>query len=586
MVSQPIVRCLEISNFRGIKRLKWTPSDHINVLIGGGDTGKSTVLYAISLLFSPTNNVPVLETDFFCRQSEAGFTIEAIVALPDEVGTANHSQMLWPWVWNGADAVVPDPDNSSSESPVYKLRVRGTEDLEAVWEVVQPNGDVVGLSAGLRRRIGIVRLTNDDRNDRDLRLVAGSALDRLVSEPSLKARINQVIAGLNLSEAFMEKEAKALEQLDGILQRAGLPHGLDLGLTSSQGLSIGALIGLLADKNGINLPLANWGAGTRRMAALEISSATEASIRLTVVDEIERGLEPHRLRQVMSKLETGGGQSFVTTHSPITISCSDAVALWYMDSTGKIGPLAGPEIASQQRRAPETFLSTLAVIAEGVTEVGFLRFILRQAFDSHPAWLGIRICDAGGNEAMLGLLEALQAGGLRFAGFCDNEGRFPERWDRLKATHGLLLFQWQTGCVEENVIAHVPDNKLLALATDPDGEAGPRLRTLADRLGIQNKDPQSILDACEVKGDIHAVLRQAIVAAATGSKVGAPADKAKEWAKHSQVWFKSEAGGRELATKARDLGAWQRLEPDVLPFINALRGCFHLVPFQPGELPL
>ena len=130
---------------------------------------------------------------------------------------------------------------------------------------------------------------------------------------------------------------------------------------------------------------------------------------------------------------------------------------------------------------------------------------------------------------MLGLLEALYAAGISAAGFCDDEGRFSGRWQRLKTSAGAKLFQWPAGCLEENIIEHVPDDKLLSLAFDVDGLGGERLRTLADRLSIQGKEEADILKAC----GSAAALRTVIVAASTGDKHGAPDERtAKEWGKH------------------------------------------------------
>lgn len=586
--THPRLKWIRISNFRCIETLEWRPSDGVNIVIGGGDSGKSTLLHAIALLFSPTNSVQVFETDYRNRLSAAGFSIEAVVSLPSSVGVADYGQMLWPWEWDGRDAVLPDPQSGDAEKhPVYKLRVRGTEDLELAWEIVQPDEKVIQLSVGLRRTIGIVRLTGDDRNDRDLRLVAGSALDRLLSKGNLKARINQAVSETDLSHALNEEERKALEGLSALFKDAALPHDLDLGLTSSQGISIGALIGVLASQDGIKLPLSCWGAGTRRMAALEIASVTASATNLTVIDEIERGLEPYRLRQLLEKLKTAKRQCFITTHSPIVIASAIDATLWFMDVDGKVGPLEHAKIEKQQKRDPETFLAKLAVIAEGVTEVGFLTFILSNAFTTSHDKYGIRICDGGGSESMLGLLEALSSGGLQFAGFCDDEGRFPTAWQRLKEKLGALLFQWPGGCTEENIIKHVPDDKLLSLAIDSDGESGSRLRTIATRLGISEKDEASIMAACADRGEKYAVLRKTLTSAATGSKEGASDDKQKkEWGKHSQIWFKSEAGGTELAEKMKALGIWPKVEPQILPFINALRKFAGHASLTGGELKL
>ncbi|TYM00149.1 hypothetical protein FXB40_01180 [Bradyrhizobium rifense] len=42
------------------------------------------------------------------------------------------------------------------------------------------------------------------------------------------------------------------------------------------------------------------------MSALEAAGVTEAASRLTVIDEIERGLEPYRPRQLLAKLVKDG----------------------------------------------------------------------------------------------------------------------------------------------------------------------------------------------------------------------------------------------------------------------------------------
>ncbi|MEY9418319.1 putative ATP-dependent endonuclease of OLD family [Bradyrhizobium japonicum] len=535
MANQPRIKSLAIRRFRGIELLDWRPNAGINVLLGGGDSGKSTVLHAIALLFNPTNAVQVLETDYFNRSTGEGFSIEAVVDIPPEVGIADFSS-LWPWEWDGNAAVLPDPEAEKVPGhPVFRFRVRGTEDLELVWEVVQPNAEIAALSTGLRRRIGVVRLANDDRNDRDLRLVTGSALDRLLSKGNLKSRLNKQIAEADLSAALLADETGALEALGATFQKAGLPHNLELGLTSSQGLSIGALIGLLADKAGVKLPLASWGAGTRRMSALEVAGVTEAASRLTVIDEIERGLGPYRLRQLLAKLVKDGGQCFVTTHSPVAIKAATKAALWFIDAKGAIGALPTAAIAQQQIRDPETFLAKLPVIAEGVTEVGFLRFLLRDAFIAAPEDHGIRVCDGGGNESMLGLLMALRDAGLMLGAFCDNEGKSTGRWKSVGEALGPRCFQWHAGCLEANVIAHVEDASLLALARDSEGASGERLRTLADRLNLQAKDEDSILAACGAPEERFSKLRSIIIAAATGDKEGAPdEDTAKDWAKHSR----------------------------------------------------
>ena len=577
MSDAAIIRQLRIERFRGIKSMKWNPAPAMNVILGGGDVGKSTVLEAIALLLTPSNTLNLSEADYWQRDSESEFTIQAIFSLPLSSSISQQPKLALPWAWNGKDAMQPsmpddgDDDMPPPSQPVYRFQVRGTAELEISWEIVQPNDEVDLLPAALRRQIGVVRLGGDERNDRDLRLVYGSALDRLLADKGLKSRISKELAKLYLKKMLVEDANTALVRLDEALEKASLPSRLELGLTGSHGLSIGALIGLLAATDeGVALPLTSWGAGTRRMATLQIAAATEAETRVTVIDELERGLEPYRVRKLTQTLQSEATQSFVTTHSAVSISAADQAYLWYLDPDGHIGHLPREKIARQQDRDPETFLCRLAIIAEGQTEIGFASYLLERAIDGDLLDHGLRVCHGQGNEATLELLEALAATGIRFGGFADNEGKFSGRWSTLKSTMGKMLFQWCAGSTEQNVIVQLPEDKLTALftGTDPDLSAGRRF-TLAERLGISDRSLESI--EAKVAAD-EIALRGLIIAAATGSTDGAPDDDAtKQWKRHGRAWFKTERGGRELAGHMFALGAWHALKPSLLVFINAVR---------------
>ena len=572
-----IIRHIGIERFRGIKSLKWNPAPAMNVIVGGGDVGKTTVLEAIALLLSPSNTLNVSEADYWQRDCESEFVIQAIFSLPSSSDISQQPKLALPWTWNGSDAVQPampddgDDDMPPPSRPVYRFQVRGTAELEISWEIVQPNDEVDPLPATLRRQIGVVRLGGDERNERDLRLVYGSALDRLLADKGLKSRISQELAKFDLKQMLVEDANAALVRLDEALEKASLPSRLELGLTGSQGLSIGSLIGLLAASDeGVSLPLANWGAGTRRMVTLQIAAASESETRVTVIDELERGLEPYRVRKLTQTLQSEATQSFVTTHSAVAISAADQAHLWYLDPDGHIGHLPREKISRQQDRDPETFLCRLAIIAEGQTEIGFASYLLERGIDGDLLDHGLRVCHGQGNEATLELLEAMAATGLRFGGFADNEGKFSGRWSTLKSKMGKMLFQWGAGSTEQNVIAQLPEDKLIALFTvvDPDLSAGRRF-TLAERLGILDRR----LEAIEAKAAADEIaLRDLIISAATGSTDGAPDDDAtKLWKRHGRAWFKTERGGRELAGHMFALGAWPALKPSLLVFLNALR---------------
>jgi putative ATP-dependent endonuclease of OLD family len=185
-----------IERFRGITSLKWKPSRGVNVILGGGDVGKTTILEAIALLLSPVNPTTLSDPDYHDRDIEAGFSIEAVLSLPVGAGMSSQIKPSWPWEWSGEEATVPalEHDGKLAGELVHRVCVRGTEDLELACEIVQPDGSADSFPVALRRAIGLVRLSGDDRNDRDLRLVQGSALDRLLSDKGLRSRMASKLA--------------------------------------------------------------------------------------------------------------------------------------------------------------------------------------------------------------------------------------------------------------------------------------------------------------------------------------------------------------------------------------------------------
>lgn len=574
------IQQLSLRRYRGFESLSWNPAAGINFVIGGGDCGKTTLLEAIGLLFHPSNSLTLTEADYFKRNTEDGFEIEAVISISEDFDFSSGSTTFWPWEWDGENAIQPQSEADEIpevQFPVYRVRVCASVDFELSWEIIQPDDTAGHFSVGLRRQIGLVKLTGDDKNDRDLRLVYGSALDRLLSDDNLRSKVSQAIAQVSLADQLSEDAKKSLDYLDELLSEAFLPSQITLGLTGSQGISIGALIGLFAQKDEVMLPLSSWGAGTRRMTSLQIAAAKKTDAEIALVDEIERGLEPYRLRKFIKNLVATEEQCFVTTHSPIAVAGASSGQLWYLDAQSKIGKLDMDKIQAQLTRDPETFLSKIAVIVEGQTEQGFVEGLLERLFGGDPLDAGVRVCNGQGDAQLLDLLEELQKANLTFCGFADRDGGKQGRWDALKASMGDRLFQWDEGCIETNLLPLIPNDQIERLFKDGDGDwDGNRLRTVAERVSIEDKGFDALLEAV---GADRNELKKFIVEAATGDKSGIEEpDEAKKkalkkaWGAHGKSWFKRAdgSGGRELLSLLQETGTWTEIEPTLRPFFNTV----------------
>lgn len=582
------IKRVRIERFRGIRELTWRPAAGLNLLLGGGNVGKTTILEAIGLLLNPSTSYTLVDSDYFGRRVEDEFLIEAVMSLPGEIN--RQPSMAWPWEWDGQDAVISllgEPVTASTagnpvpdRTVVYKIRVRGTVDLDLVYEIVQPDDTLTTFSVSLRRQIGLVRLLGDDRNDRDLRLVQGSNLDRLLNDRGLRAKLGREFAADPVDRHLESESFGRLGKLSQEFAANRLPSHLGLAFTGGSGLSINSLIGLTANKDGVVLPLATWGSGTRRLAALVIADSIQDGQPITLVDELERGLEPYRQRQLIKHISNGRGQTFITTHSASVLSGAATASVWHVDTGGQVGNLPKEKVSRHLARDPEAFLARLTIVAEGPTEVGFLEDILDRELSGWRDY-GVYIANGGGNDDALILLEALSSGGVKFAGFVDNEGRDQGRWRTVKSRVGPLIFQWESGNIEQNVIPMFDSDQIHSLIIDPsDVKTGQRLRTLAERLGTGTTSFEELTERARElaypaeKLLIHPLVPW-IVEAASGSVPealkDAPNAERNTFKGHASVWFKGLEGGRELAQKVRRFGVWEReLNVRLLPFLEAI----------------
>lgn len=68
---------IKIQNFRGIQNFEYVFKDAGFIcLIGRGDSGKSTILEAISMVLSPSWNISFYDTDFYNCNIDAPISIK------------------------------------------------------------------------------------------------------------------------------------------------------------------------------------------------------------------------------------------------------------------------------------------------------------------------------------------------------------------------------------------------------------------------------------------------------------------------------------------------------------------------------
>ncbi|HUA78599.1 MAG TPA: AAA family ATPase [Acetobacteraceae bacterium] len=589
----PSIRLLRIERFRGIEKLEWRPAPGLNVIVGPGDSCKSTILEAIGALFSSAPNMSISEFDYFRREIDKGFEIEAALAVGDGSILKSDKFPLPPLRGWREGQLTDLPDEGDAEA-VMVCRLTGTPDQETIYEVIGADEETrVPLSRALRQRVGLMRIGIADRWDRDLRLVQGGALDRYMEGPQLRLSILQAILNTPIHDRLGEKPKEALGRIDEQFRKHSLPHPVRLGLVGTPGVSLSASVGLMIGRNDESaLPLPAWGTGTRRLATLELASIVADSASLAVVDEPESGLEPYRQRAFIGELSRGGKrQAFITTHAPAVLS--EGAGLSAVISRINVAPappegeakqaapgkqaalarapraheltaLVGTEIGWLLKSHPEAVLARLPVICEGITEEGFTTRLLTAKFGEGFPVRGIFCVDGAGHDRALAISKALLKAGFQIAVVADDEGRKDGSWEEIGRQAALL--RWESGAaLEHAVLGALPDHVLPLAVGWPEEFAGRPARhclpELRAALGSEDKGRSAEQLLAEYG-------REAFVRA-----LCAAACPPREGKRKPTGWFKSFDGGFLLADKLLALDPVpEKLKEKIAAFLKSVEG--------------
>lgn len=559
-----MLRRLRIEHFRGIESANWVINQRLITLVGAGDSTKTTLLDAMGLVLSPNYSLQFTDADFFGLDLTKNIVIEAAITdLPDAL--VKESQL-------GKDrsglmpdgTLVHDPVEEAEECLVVRLTV--TPELEPTWEVVRPDSeDTRSISASQRRQLGFFRL--GERADLHLRWARGSALSGLTdgsdgaSPVILEAHREARTAVFNAQSSALHDAASKVQRSAGNFG-AGKFDELRPGLEPSSATSAHSL--MLHDGN---VPLSSLGLGTRRLTSLSIQDQAMDDGSIIAIDEVEHGLEPHRLAQVLHHLKkrTEGGdlQVIMTTHSPVTVKTLSAVDLVVVRSDGAGTTTCRPvsedldNVQGTFRSAPDALLGRYVLVGEGATEVGFLRGLLRhwdaqRIVNEQPgaASLGVVLVNGGGGTQSAKRAQSFQQLGYPTCLLVDNDDRAIDTSVRQAMESGVSVHRWGPGnAIEDEIIQTLVAEGLQALidlAIEIRGEHSIRANVGASLNNGHLTGTDFV--AWQAQASVNETeIRGAIAAAATA--------RGKEW-------FKREDRGEELAQVV--IEHWPDLESTLL----------------------
>jgi putative ATP-dependent endonuclease of the OLD family len=477
---------IDIRNFRGIKRLAWLPAAGVNCLVGPGDTTKTTILDAIELALNPRWYPFADDSDFFDLDVEQTIKITVTLAgLPADF-KADDQYGLHLRGWDAQQGTLKDEPGEGLEDAL-SLRLVIDASLEARWSIFndrvgEDNEDAPGIRYRHARQLATTRL--GPYAERHLGWGRQSVLARL-GEGSDTLSMQLAQANRAAREAFRQgnrdvfKEivarAEALSRQFSVPVRDKYAAELDV-----QGVTITA--GGIALHDG-RLPLRRLGTGSSRLVVSALQHDAGAT-HVALIDEVEHGLEPHRIARLLKYLTTPAPtgakpspQIFMTTHSPVVIrelSARDIFTVRSNEGTTSVLSVADTakdtETAQRHlRRCPDAFLARKIVVGEGRTEHGFARGLdacwCQKGMESF-ALRGVAAIDGGGAANAVMIAEHLTDLGYKVFVLLDSdEPADAAAVARLKGK-GAVVHEWPDACcIEERIFLDVLGAPMHALIT-------------------------------------------------------------------------------------------------------------------------
>jgi len=552
---------ISISDFRGIKSLEWSPSPSLNCLIGPGDSCKTTVLDAIEIGLNPRYGYTGSDPDLFgCAPTSKPAILLTLVDLPKEL-ILEHKYGLYLRGWSEAAKKIND---EKAEGDIPALTVKASldpETLEWSWEVFNERLEGEPPRLGFKDAKLIAPNRLGEYADRHLTWSRNSFLGRLEKGPNASELLASSVRQAKAS--FAAGDRTSFDDVVKLMEKVGADflvpktHGYEAQLDIHSGMLASGAVSL----HDGSMPLRTLGSGSSRLmvAGVQNSGPTQ---NITLVDEIELGLEPHRIMRLLRFLRSGFPedgdataivhQTFMTTHSPVVVCELDVGELFCVRNNEGIVAVKcarPPEetVDTAQRHVrtnPHAFLAPSLLIGEGRTEVGFWRGLDDQwcaGGKESFAYQGVVAIDGAGGDNALKLGLHMQTLGYNCFVLLDSDVKVNAAIkDAFKQADGQFT-EWMDDCdIERRVFLDVPWATVLAIvdyAIEVVGE-GRVLNNLhladPNSPGIDRADLDALGDSTEN--------RQWLAKAAT---LKVPKTSG---GKDDRSWFKDMARGELLGT--------------------------------------
>lgn len=507
------IHSLSIKHYRGIEEFYQVFNTRTVVLIGRGDSGKSTILHAIQAVLQPRWNYSFTDVDFTNCDTTKAIEIEVEVTGVPAGLMKDDKYGMYLGVMQPDGNVSYDVENDEEHNagePVLCVRLEVKDDLEPKWYVVskRPDQSNVEISGADRALFNMYMVSDYVDNHFSynrlsplhclLKQSLGSTgeIDRLLASVVRNAHSKAVEdADLSMFEASLHEVVNKAKELglDVTDIKALLEYKENAFTESNLSLHIG------------NVPYRLNGKGSKRLLSIAIQQAMIEEGGIVLIDEIEQGLEPDRIRHVTREFTNRqSGQVFYTTHSRDAIIEPDVSCIYVMRKGERGLRQLDTELQGVVRAQPEAFFAKKVMFCEGATEVGIVRSFDKAECNkgnSPCALNGVVVVDAGGHNKFFDYAMKMSDAGFECMVFCDDDNHdvYAMR-DQVLARGDIQVVMCDNGnAIEQQLFADLPVEKVIEIVqyvvdNMPDKSVLPetRLSCVAEFAAISPEEQQRL----------------------------------------------------------------------------------------------
>ncbi len=464
---------LTVKNFRGVKELSldFSPSDNLICLIGRGDSCKTTILEGIAYALSPSWNLSFYDTDFYNCAPENSIEISvSLIDFPETLRSENKYGLCLEAYSLSKNTVLTDVTSEEDQDNIQSaltISLRVDQDLEPKWAVTTERGQEKSIRGADRALLNCFMIS--DYVDRHFSWNKGNPLFSLLKTQEHKdqdSEENIVLSSVReLKERIDDHPFENLGNIAALVKEQAASMGLDISgaRTSMDFRDINIKEGRVS-LHDEKVPFRQKGKGSKRLASLAVQSALVAEGGIMLVDEIEQGLEPDRIKQLTSYLKDfKKGQIFLTTHSRDAIQELGCLGLRYVlkekDKDNLTVQTLDFDLQKAIRACPEAFFAKKIIVCEGATEVGICRALdkwRRGQGKKQMALLDCAYVDGSGSELVK---RAQQISNIMTTClFCDSDDqKVNSEKLSLANNNSVISFDCEDGlCIEQQLIQDLP----------------------------------------------------------------------------------------------------------------------------------